>query len=249
MDGFEFTPDCDTFTNLPAETQQQVIDTTAFVLWSLSGRRFGQETGTVRPVQPMPPIPTNVRRFGQGRSAFDMEPFGVPALSALMFGPRITAIRLRGPISEIEQVMVNGEVIPPEAYTTVGADQLLRIDGGGWPAYQSIASPATEIGTFAVTYTWGAPLPPSGQAAAALYACELAKARVGDETCQLPERVTKISREGIDVQFLDPTDFITEGRTGIPAVDQWLKAVNPYNQPAPADVWSPDLPVNYRVGS
>jgi hypothetical protein len=56
-----------------------------------------------------------------------------------------------------------------------------------------------------------------------------------DPACRLPARTRDITRQGIAVTLTDPTDLTTGGLTGIPAVDAWLRAVNPAGLPeAPA---------------
>jgi len=45
------------------------------------------------------------------------------------------------------------------------------------------------------------------------------------ESCQLPERVTSISRQGVSWSMLDSMDFLDKGLTGIGRIDQWLSAV------------------------
>lgn len=111
-----------------------------------------------------------------------------------------------------------------------------------WPKCQDMVLPATEVGTFQVKYKRGAPLPLSGQAALAEFACELCKACTGDKSCCLPGRVTQVSRQGISFAVLDPLAFIEAGLTGLYLVDAWLRAVNPKAAPRRAFVYSPDMP-------
>ena len=59
--------------------------------------------------------------------------------------------------------------------------------------------------------------------------------------CDLPERVTSITREGVTMALIDPQEFIQEGRTGLYTVDLWLNAVNPNRLLKRATVWSPDM--------
>jgi hypothetical protein len=58
----------------------------------------------------------------------------------------------------------------------------------------------------------------------------------------LPQRVTSISRQGVSYTLLDSQDFIEELKTGIYAVDLFLKSVNPDKARARSRVFSPDVP-------
>lgn len=111
-----------------------------------------------------------------------------------------------------------------------------------WPTCQDMSKPATEPGTFEVTYLRGKPVPETGVWAAGLLACELIKACVpaseGCE-CRLPSNVQSVVREGVSI---DMEAFVLGGAggTGIPEVDLWLKTVNPRQQVAPSRVYSVD---------
>jgi hypothetical protein len=81
-----------------------------------------------------------------------------------------------------------------------------------------------------------------GKMAARTLAIEFAKLFNGDDTCALPQRVTSISRQGVSYTLLDSQDFIDEMRTGLYAVDLFLKSVNPDKAKAKARVFSTDVP-------
>lgn len=67
--------------------------------------------------------------------------------------------------------------------------------------------------------------------------------------CELPERTTSITREGIGYTMLDPQSFLSEGKTGIPKVDLWISTVNPRRSLRPVGIYSPDSPppVNVQI--
>lgn len=94
-----------------------------------------------------------------------------------------------------------------------------------------------------VTYKWGGPPPPAGVTAVLDLANEFVKAIECPDECRLPERVTSVSRQGVNYQIFDPQDFLTDGRLGLYSVDVFLKAVNPNKAQLPARVFSPDLPM------
>jgi hypothetical protein len=92
-----------------------------------------------------------------------------------------------------------------------------------------------------VTYTAGVDtIPPPVMAAIDTLACEMDKADAG-EACSLPQRVTSVSRQGVSWTILDPQDFLTEGRTGLYAVDLVLSAYNRSSARARARVFSPEF--------
>ena len=98
-----------------------------------------------------------------------------------------------------------------------------------------------------VTYTYGTPPPTAGRAAARVLATELVKLYEDDDTCALPQRVTSISRQGVSYTLLDNQDFIDELKTGIYAIDLFLKTANPDKARARARVFSPDQPRARRI--
>ena len=81
-------------------------------------------------------------------------------------------------------------------------------------------------GSFVITYQPGRPLPAAGQIAAGEYACEIAKACVGAD-CALPQQVASMTRNGVDIQVVDPTLVAENGLTGLTNVDLWIRSVNP----------------------
>jgi hypothetical protein len=238
---------CKDVVALPGGVLQRVLSIAGFILWAASGRTFGYETITVRPVQPWPSLPTNRPTWPYGHLPLLPGLLGpLPVLGGGYTDERALAA-LDGPIVEIISVSVDGTVLNPSQYTVFDGCVLVRTDGNVWPWQQELTSPPDQVGAFVVNYTRGRALPPSGQVAYGILACELAKAINLDPTCRLPERTQKVSREGIDIEILDPQDFVASGRTGITEVDQWLHAVNPNKITAPMQVWSPDLPYNHRV--
>lgn len=154
-------------------------------------------------------------------------------------GP-ICELPLEGNAFDILQVKVDGEVVPNTAYRLDGHRMLVRTDGECWPDCQELDKPDTELGTFSVTYRRGALPDAAGRQAMTVLAVELFKACSGVK-CALPARVTSVVREGITYDLVDDLTVFERGRTGLPRVDMWLAAVNPYAVRAPMSVYSPDL--------
>jgi hypothetical protein len=78
--------------------------------------------------------------------------------------------------------------------------------------------------------------------AARKLAIEFARLWSGDADCELPQRVTSVSRQGVSYTILDNQEFIEELRTGLYEIDLFLKVVNPDNARRKSKVFSPDQP-------
>lgn len=61
------------------------------------------------------------------------------------------------------------------------------------------------------------------------------------EECQLPDRTTSVTREGLTYSLYDP-GMLQSNMTGIPAVDQWVQATNPRHATRVAGVHTTDSP-------
>jgi hypothetical protein len=157
---------------------------------------------------------------------------------------------LPGPIASITEVKADGLVLDPVAYRldgTATGPVLVRTDGECWPECQDLDLTDDEPGTWSVTYAPGMPLPRIGQIAAGELACEYARGCAGAGDCALPSQLISMSRNGVDVQVMDPQLLLDQGLTGLPNVDLFVKAVNPSRLTHRIRVLSPDLPDIRRV--
>ncbi len=225
------------------------VKTASYLLWAMSGRKYsGTTTVTERYVSIFDPylragasiltyVPTlidgdvqNLRLGGSGLYGDD-DYLGDGTSSN-------TRIRLRGrKVVKIHTVRdIDGNIIDPSQYYLVEHSTLLAAPGASW-------TPSNVE----VTYTYGTPPPTAGKNAARMLAIELVKLYEGDDTCALPQRVTSISRQGISYTVLDNQDFIDDLRTGLYAVDLFLKTSNPDKARARARVFSPDVPKARRI--
>jgi hypothetical protein len=225
------------------------VKTASYLLWGMSGRKYsGTTTVTERYVSIFDPylragastltyVPTlidgsvqNLRLGGSGLYGDD-DYLGDGTSSN-------TRIRLRGrKVVKIHTVRdIDGNIIDPSQYYLVEHSTLLAAPGATW-------TPSNVE----VTYTYGTPPPTAGKNAARMLAIELVKLYEGDDTCALPQRVTSISRQGISYTVLDNQDFIDDLRTGLYAVDLFLKTTNPDKARARARVFSPDVPKARRI--
>jgi hypothetical protein len=141
-----------------------------------------------------------------------------------------TVITLPGPAQEVEEVWVDGVLLPTDAYRLDRKRYLVRTDGEVWPTCQDmLADPLTDTDTFLVRYTKGLPVPIGGQIAVGRLACELALGACGSDECALPDGLVNLSRQGLTMQFQDMTQPDAQMATGIRSIDWWVSSVT---QPA-----------------
>lgn len=223
--------------------------TASYLLWALSGRKFsGITTVTERYVSQFDPyfrtsgsgfqyLPTlvegNVQNIPVGR---DMRVYGNDYLGDGTSSR--SRVRLRGrKVIKIHTVRNgDGNIVDPKKYYLADHSTLYGSPNSNWTPFN------VEI-----TYTYGTQPPSAGRSAARLLATELVKLYEGDDTCALPQRVTNVSRQGVSYTVLDNQDFIQEMRTGLYAVDLFLKTANPDKARARARVFSPDVSRARRI--
>lgn len=149
-------------------------------------------------------------------------------------------ISLPSPICSIDEVVLDGAILPETEYSVINFNKLIRAkDTGCWPKCNDLSKPNTEVGTWSVKMTYGKPIPELVRLATAEFACQLIKKCVG-RPCDLPQRVQSINRQGMSATFLDPMEFMKDGMTGIFLVDLAIKTYNPYKLWRKPTVVSPD---------
>lgn len=139
----------------------------------------------------------------------------------------------RVPVTGVSEVRLDGAVVDPERYRVDDFRSLVLVGGfegepRRWPCCQDLSLPDSEVGTFAVDFTFGTPPPVGGRIAAASLGLQLALAMTpaAAGTCRLPQRVQTITRQGVTMALLDPMTLVEEGRTGLAEVDTWVASVN-----------------------
>jgi hypothetical protein len=227
----------------------EAVKTASHILWSLSGRKFsGSTTVTERYTSAFDPylrsdggrlsyypvlINGSVENFPMGGSSrnfyHDIMGDGTSSL---------TRVRLRGrKVVEIHSLRDDkGNIINPDTYYLGDHSTIYGTPNANWTS-----------SNVEVTYTYGTPPPASGRAAARILATELVKLYANDDTCALPQRVTSVVRQGVTYTVLDQQSFIDELKTGIYAIDLFLRAVNPDKARARSRVFSPDTPRARRI--
>lgn len=145
------------------------------------------------------------------------------------------------PIAEVVEVLVDGVVLDPSAYRVDNGNVLVRTDGECFPECQDMNLADTEPDTFSITFRPGEVLPPIAALAAGELACEYAKSCAGSPDCALPSQLQSLSRNGVQVEIVDPGALFDNGKTGLANVDLFLQIANPYQLKSRPRVWSPDV--------
>jgi len=133
------------------------------------------------------------------------------------------------PVAQVDEVRIDGVILDPTAYRLDayrGVPRLVRVDGECWPDCQDMNVGPDDVGSFVIVYRPGKRLPRAGEIAAGDLACEYARACTGGD-CALPGQLASLSRNGVDLEMVDPTTVLETGRTGIQSVDAFVHAVNP----------------------
>ena len=194
------------------------------ILWSASGRRWrnvqASETVTLDPPEGCVGSwewAHAALRWGYGHALIPDARVAQPV-----------KVRLPRPdVTAITQVTLGGELFTK---VRLSRNWAIRTDQLGWPLTDSTR----------ITYSFGRLVPPGAGLAAVLLATELGKALAG-KPCQLPARVTSVTRQGISFDMLESLEYLKEGLTGVPTVDTWIRSVNPHRNTQAPTVWSPDL--------
>jgi hypothetical protein len=232
--------------------REAIITTATSLLWNWTGRVFGLSTVSIRPCR-KDCMPSTYQGYaGIPSPQYANRPFLPVLIDGEFFnlkcgrscgscGCRITPeIGLPGPVDSIVEIKLDGEILDESAYRVDNRYFLVRTDGHQWPTCQDLTLDTDDEGTWEVTYRWGTPVPPAGQLAASILACEMAKSALGRD-CDLPQRVQSVTREGVTVAIVDSFEGLEAGRTGIWLVDSFVTSVT--KSPRRSRVLSPDLNV------
>lgn len=193
------------FSTLDSAQRESILDVASSIMFDLSGRRY---TGICQKTRSLCVACAQCgwRWGGDIWNAWcSCEPF-----DSIDLGPNTHAVW---------NVTVDGAILDPSEYTLVNHRLLARLNDMMWPRGIDVSDPAA----FAATWAQGRAIPPGGRKAVALFAAEMALSCLG-KACQLPQRVSTLTREGTTYTLIDSMKMISEERTGIYLVDLWLTA-------------------------
>ena len=205
------------------------LEFASFVLWSLSGRMYAPETVTREAYD-------TSQTLAYGAQVYPVflggSPYNISSCSdcpCSMCGV-FHRTRLRGyPVRRIYRVWVNGVELHPSEWVLLD-NAVLGLRGASSCNAQCIT----------VEYVYGSGVPAGGKIAVVKLAEQLLLSYKG-APCELPARVTSVTRQGMSFTLLDPQDFLNKGRTGIYEIDLMLSALNPAGALKRARVFSPDI--------
>lgn len=232
------------------DTKTQVVQAATEILHALSGRQFGLCQVTLRPC----------RRDCADAPWWPGTVWPRPALvDGLWYNlacgicpescscSRLSEVLLPAPVFAVQEVKVDGTVLPSTSYRVDDSRRLIRTDGGEWPRCNNFALADTEAGTWSVTATYGQPVPMLGELAMGELACSLLPILAGED-CPLPPNITQLVRQGVTITMPDPNEVIRQGGLGLRISDLFVRAFNPHALPARSRVYSVDGPSHRRMG-
>lgn len=221
------------------------------ILWALSGRQFGLCEVTLRPCRRdcfggFWPYDTWSQWTGANWPRpvlFDGVWFNVACGSCpgSCSCTELEEMRLPGQVFDIVEVKVDGAVLPASSYLFYDNRTLVRVDGQRWPVCNDLNKADTQVGTWSVKARFGTPVPELGKKAVGELAKQLALFCVGGP-CQLPQPIQSVSRQGVDITYIDPNELIDAKRTGLYLPDLFISTYNPQGLQARAQVFDIDGP-------
>lgn len=203
---------------------ESILDQASDMLAILSGLRVhGICTRTVRPFGTESCIPESLWSSPAGSGPWYLQ----------------GTVPLRGPRTDVVEVMVDGVVLPPSAYVLV-QDRYLRRVSGSWPTSNSTTLGDTAVGVWSITYRFGyIPDFVTKQATIEL-ACELLTFYVNGSS-NLPAGVVGANIQGAQVTLRERADALAEGANdSVPAIARFLGIYAPEGQNR-SGIWSPEL--------
>lgn len=225
-------------------TMELAIDAASEILYRLTGQSYpGECQATLRPCctttdtfpigwsYPWFPMRVDGVWLNCGPCGCNRKSCGCISYPSLNLG--------RSDIQSIVEVQIDGDILPDDSYRLDENQYLIRVDGEGWPRRQNLGLDLGAPNTWGVEVTYGKPIPADLVQAAGKLAMEFVKACENDSSCRLPQRTQTVSRQGVAIGFLDPFDFLTNGKTGLFEVDLAITAHNPNNLSRTGRVISP----------
>lgn len=230
------------------------------LIWRLTGLQYGACEITVRPCKPRTCDPITLAQliYWDARNLT----YGAGNLGVFNFFPTLISgqvyniscgcpvgcckcrsdceFLLPGPVVYVSCVTVDGVNLDPSTWR-VYDDGTLSFDSAVCPPCQNYNVDAGEVGSWSVTYKVGVEVPQELNVAAGMYAVEWYKALTKDGSCGLPQRVQQVARQGVTATFDNPITLLEAGLTGLPLVDQIIRAINPAGLKQPVRVWAPGL--------
>lgn len=161
----------------------------------------------------------------------------------------VEEIALPGPVAEIVQVKLDGEIMATGSYRVDNWDTLVRTDGGTWPLCQDMSLPDTEPNTMSVTVRVGKKVPTLGELAVGELACVFIAGCRPNQVCAVPDHLIAQTRAGFSQAFTAVSELVKEGLVGGEMGDLFLRTFNPSRLQSRSTVHSPDYRPARRAGT
>lgn len=236
---------CADWAGYSADLKAKATAYATLVLWAATGRRFGLCETVVRPCG-RTVTGAWAGNFWGGEGGI-LAPYILDGVwyNCACGGGCVACepscqVLLPGPVAAVTEVVVGDEVIDEEAYRVDDGKWLVRIDGECWPDTVDLDVSSGD-GFFEVTYDMGVAVPTALAQAAGTLACEYAKGCLGQD-CQLPQRVSSIIRQGVQITMPDVDFLLERGLTGVQSIDHVIVALNPRGLSHRPRLYTPDLP-------
>lgn len=159
----------------------------------------------------------------------------------------VETIPLRGPNTNVIEILIDGQVIPFAHYGLFDDSFLYRKVGGEWPTANNLLLDSTQTGTFEVTYRFGRDPDKLTKMAATELACELLLDATPGKKSNLPRGVTAANIQGAQVTIRDRAQALKEGSESIPVVNRFLFAYGLDSINQGGGVWSPELEQRWNL--
>lgn len=253
---------CDVSCESPSVTADAVAAATE-VVWALSGRQFGLCDVTLRPCRqscatfPWPGSGLSTGGWSEwpgngwlGVALSGGQWFNVVCgrCTAGCSCAAVSEIILPAPVKRVVQVKIDGVAMPTGSYRLDDARRLVRTDGEEWPECNDLNLADTEVGTWSVTAEYGQDVPALGEWAIGELACQLIRARNGED-CLLPANVTQLIRQGVTIQMPNAIELLRAGMTGLYTVNLFITTFNPNRLTRRSGVYRVDGDRARRVGT
>lgn len=254
--------------DIPADTPEETIEiwrrVAAEYLYMVTGQRLGKSCAVaVRPCRKSCAEDFFGSRFFQG---YQTTGGWIPYMrDGLMYnasicgcatdchcGPELCEIEVPGPIFSVTKIDIDGITVDPVTYGYLDARRIVRRSDaatiqpelpGCWPTCQDLSLPPGQPNTFTVYYSTGQAVPFMASQALTQLAAHYIKGCSGCG-CGIGSRnnLQSLTRQGVQMEFVDPQQVFSDGRTGLELVDAFVRAYNPGKLAKYSRVMSPDAP-------
>ena len=226
-----------TFTDVDDGTVLEAsLDMASDMLYLLSGGRI---TGVcTRTMRPTPDDPYQSRMSSLlSTETYPIVNYGVERGWMKRYNG-VETIPLRGPNTEILEVVIDGIVLNPSEYGLMDRKFLFR-RVGYWPSANDLTLDDSRVGTWSVTYRFGRPPDMITKQAVIEVAIELANEANGKRS-GLPVGATQAFIQGVSVSVQERSQALRDGGSHLPKLARFLGIYAPNGAPR-SGAWSPEL--------